>query len=62
MLIKPRKDSTDSDAIAPVTEKTIKSRASGATFGRMCEVRIFILEPPVILAASTNGFTLTCRA
>ena len=31
----------------------------GATFGKICENKIFIFVPPVILAESTNGFTFT---
>ena len=56
---RPRKDKTDSDAIAPVTLKTINKSAKGATLGSTWEKSIFILDPPVILAESTNGFTFT---
>ena len=55
----PRNDKTDSEAIAPVTLKTINNNANGATLGRTCENNIFMLDPPVILAESTKGLTLT---
>ena len=45
--------------IAPVTLNTINNNASGATFGSTCENIIFLWEPPVILAESTNGLTFT---
>ena len=59
---KPKNESTDSEAIAPVTLKTINNNAKGATFGNTCENKIFIRDPPVIRAESTKGFTLTCKA
>ena len=62
ILRRPKKDNIDSDAIAPVTLKTMNNRASGATFGKICENKIVILDPPVILAESTKGFTFTCNA
>ena len=55
----PKKESTDSEAIAPVTLNTITNKAIGATFGKTCENKIFICDPPVILAESTKGFTFT---
>ena len=58
----PRNERTDSEAIAPVTLKTINNNARGATLGKTCENKIFIFDPPVILAESSKGFTLTCKA
>ena len=58
----PRYESVDSAKIAPVTPNTINNNAIGATFGKICDVIILNFVPPVTLAESTKGLTLTCKA